>query len=252
MPFTARIYLLQADPRGERRDGLEPQHLLDGARHQAGIVGQQLPLARALGEEADRVRELARGRVDAPGQQVHHELYALRGGQPPARLPFFAGRQQFADQVVAGSGPPGLEQTGYVLLGVGDGPLDVIPAGLERPDIELPLYPGGPGVQPPGIPVRRPEHGRDRQRRVEPGHRGHEVATAVGGDPGPQVLKEAPHHRAPAIGRPRRERGAHQRPQAPVLLPGEVQDVGVDVLGQRAAGHAEELGDLAAGERGLP
>ena len=171
---------------------------------------------------------------------------------PPASPSVFAGRQQFADQVVAGSGPPGLEQTGHVLLGFGDGPLDVIPAGLERPDVELPLHPGGPGVQPPGILVRRAEHGRDRQRRVEPGHCGHEVATAVGGDPGPQVLQEAAHHRAPAIGRARRERRAHQRPQPPVLLPGEVQDVGVDVLGQRAAGHAEELGDLAAGKRGLP
>ena len=43
-----------------------------------------------------------------------------------------------------------------------------------------------------------------------------------------------------------------QEIEMPVLLPAEVQDVGVDVLGQRAGGHAEELGDLAAGERGLP
>ena len=33
---------------------------------------------------------------------------------------------------------------------------------------------------------------------------------------------------------------------------GEVQDVGVDLLGEPAAGDAEHLGDLAPGECGLP
>jgi len=37
-----------------------------------------------------------------------------------------------------------------------------------------------------------------------------------------------------------------------VLVTGEVQDVGVDVVVERARRDAEELGDLPAGKRGLP
>jgi len=66
------------------------------------------------------------------------------------------------------------------------------------------------------------------------------------------LLQETAHHRAPAIRRAGGERGPDQGPQPPVLLAADVQDVSVDVLGQRAAGHAEELGDLAAGKRGFP
>ena len=61
------------------------------------------------------------------GRRVENELHALARGQLPTRLPLsslFAGRQQLADQVVAGSGPPGLEQPGHVRLGFGDGLLD--------------------------------------------------------------------------------------------------------------------------------
>jgi hypothetical protein len=77
--------------------------------------------------------------VDPAGQQVHDELRALRGGQPVS--PGLHG-EQLADQVVAGSGPPGLEQFGHVVEDLGDRPLDVAGVGSERPDIELPLHPG--------------------------------------------------------------------------------------------------------------
>jgi hypothetical protein len=107
-------------------------------------------------------------------------------------------------------------------------------------------------VQLPCVLVGRVEYGCDRQGRVRLGHCGREVALAARGYLLPQLPQEAAHHRAPAIRRAGRERRADQGPQPPVLLPAEVQDVGVDVLGQRAAGHAEELGDLAAGEGGLP
>ena len=56
---VAMLDLLQADPRGERRDGLEAQHLLDRARDQGGIARQQRPLVRVLREQPYRVRDLA-------------------------------------------------------------------------------------------------------------------------------------------------------------------------------------------------
>jgi hypothetical protein len=99
------------------------------------------------------------------------------------------------------------------------------------------------------VDVRRAEHGRDGQRRIRAGHGGHEVASAVGRDPGPQVLEETAHHRTPAVGRARRERRADERPQPAVLIPREVQDVGVNMVRERAAGHAEEFRYLAAGKR---
>ena len=179
---VAVLDLFQADPRGERRDGLEPQHLLDRARDQGRLGRQQRPLPGVGGEQPDRVRELARGGVDAASQQVRHQLDALRSGQPVTLVPR---RQQLADQVAGRGGPPGLEQRGDVVLDLGDRPLDVPPAGLERPDVELPLHPAGPGVQSLGVLVRRPEHRRDRQRRVGPCHRGDEVASPVEGGLGP-------------------------------------------------------------------
>ena len=75
---------------------------------------------------------------------------------------------------------------------------------------------------------------------------------ALDGPPQLGGVEEAAHHRTPPIRRARRERRPDQGPQPPVLFPAEVQDVGVDVLGQRPAGHTEELSDLAAGKRGLP
>jgi hypothetical protein len=175
--------LLQADPRRERRDRLEPEHLVDDARDQARVPGEHLPLLGALGEQPHGVRELGGGSVDPARQQVHHQLHALPHGEPVA--PFLYG-DQLADQVVAGSGAPCLQQLPHVVLDLGDRALDILTAGFQRPDVELPLDPAGPGMQPSRVRVRRAEHGRDRQRRVGPGYRGHEVAGAVGRDPPPQ------------------------------------------------------------------
>ena len=75
---VAVLDLLQADPCGKRRDRLEPQHLLDRTRDQRRLGRQQGPLPGARGEQPDRVRELARGGVDAASQQVRHQLDALR------------------------------------------------------------------------------------------------------------------------------------------------------------------------------
>ena len=52
----------------------------------------------------------------------------------------------------------------------------------------------------------------------------------------------------PPVRRPRRERGPDQGPQPPVMVALLVEDVGVDLLPQRAAGDPEQVGDLPAGE----
>src|SRR5579875_2995254 len=63
--------------------------------------------------------------------------------------------------------------------------------------------------------------------------------------------QKAPHGRAPPLPRSRREGRADQRPQPPVPVTAEVQDVGVDHLPEPAAGDAEQIGDLTAGKTGL-
>ncbi len=119
-------------------------------------------------------------------------------------------------------------------------------------------------MQPGRVLRRGAEHSGDGQRGIRLGEGGHELAPgwAAGLDgPGiepsvrkvaPQAVQENPHGRTPPVSRAGRERGPDQGAQPPVPLPGGVQDVGVDLLPQSAAGHAEDLGDLPAGEGGLP
>jgi hypothetical protein len=167
-------------------------------------------------------------------------------------VPLVPGREQVADQVVSRRGAPVLQQRGHVVLDLDHGPLDIVPVGAQGPDVELPLHPAGPLLQSLGVLVRRAEDGRDGQRGERPGDCGDEVTAAVRRRLGPQVLEEAPHHRAPAVRPPGRERRAYQGPQPPVLLTGEVQDVGVDVIREWPAGDTEELRDLPAGKRRRP
>ena len=71
---------------------------------------------------------------------------------------------------------------------------------------------------------------------VGPGHRGHEITAAAARRRTTVDPEEATHHRAPAVRPAGRERRADQCPQPPVLLAGEVQDVGVDVIREGPAG----------------
>ena len=64
----------------------------------------------------------------------------------------------------------------------------------------------------------------------------------------PELLEEAAHRRAPAIGRARREGGVHEVAQAAVIGAVHVEDVAAHLLVERAVLHAEQLGDLHAGE----
>ncbi len=78
------LKLLGADPGGERRDRLEPEHLIDRARNEFWSLPHRLPLPRVGGEQPERVRELRGRRVDAAGQDVEHQVDALGPGQPLA------------------------------------------------------------------------------------------------------------------------------------------------------------------------
>ena len=168
--------VLEHDPRGERRDRLEPQRLLDRLFDVGVRVGrQQRPLVGVLGEQPERLRELALGGVHAPGQQVQHQVHALVVGQPVALL---LGREQRADQV----GPRGraalLEQGGHVLVGLDDRPLDVRDLAGQGGDVELPLHHARPVLEPVGVRHRGAEDGGDGPGRVGLGDRGHELGLA--------------------------------------------------------------------------
>ncbi len=237
------------DPGGERGDRLEPQHLVDRPGHPGGIGRQRGPLARMSGEQAQRVRQLGLGGVHAARNHIQHQVDALGVGQLRT---FVLGRQQRTDQVSARVVATLLEQGLDVVVQLADGLLD--PGRLIRQgfDVELPLHPAGPLVQPRRVLRRRAEHGRDGQRRVRLGERGHELAARGPAEAVPQAGQEAAHGRPPAVRGPGRERRADQGPQPAVLLPGLVEDVDVDLLAQPAAGDAEQIGDLPPGEGRVP
>ena len=77
------------DPRGERRDRLVAERLVDRRQRQPARVGaQRLPLIGVLGEQPDRVRELALAGVDAADEDVQDQVAQLvvaRAGRPPPR-----------------------------------------------------------------------------------------------------------------------------------------------------------------------
>jgi hypothetical protein len=66
------------DPRGERRDRLVADGLVDRRQRQPlRVVAQRLPLLGMLGEQPDRVRELALAGVDTPDQDVQDQVAKL-------------------------------------------------------------------------------------------------------------------------------------------------------------------------------
>ena len=189
--------VLEHDPGGERRDRLEPERLLDRLLHVGvGVRGQQRPLVGMLGEQPQRLRELALGGVHSPGEQVQHQVHALVVGQPVALL---LGRQQRADQV----GPRGraaiLEQGGHVLVGLDDRPLDVRDLGGQGGDVELPLHHARPVLRagrrrPPGRRGRRRWSGTGRAWRSRPRTRCR--ALGVRAEVAPELGQELAHGRA--------------------------------------------------------
>jgi hypothetical protein len=164
----------------------------------------------------------------------------------------FFGLQEGADQVGARGRLAALEQLRHVLACLEGGPLDVRDLGGQRLDVELALHHVGPVVQPGGVLDGGAEDGGDRARRVGLGDGGDELGAGGTAEAGPQLCQEVAHDGTPAVRGPGGEGVPDQRAQAAVLVAGEVQDVGVDVLIQRALSDTEELGDLPAGERRLP
>ena len=76
--------VLEADPRRERRDGLDAQDLGDRRGHELRRPRNQLPLVGLDGEQMHAVGQLALGRVDGPGEHVHRQVHALGVRQPIA------------------------------------------------------------------------------------------------------------------------------------------------------------------------
>jgi hypothetical protein len=105
-------------------------------------------------------------------------------------------------------------------------------------------------VEARGVLERGAHHGRDRERRVGLCEVGHDLAAAVALDGSPELLEELAHGGAPAVGRPGRERRVHEVAQPAVRGPVDVEDVAAHLLVERPVLHAEQLGDLHAGEDG--
>jgi acetyl-CoA C-acetyltransferase len=235
-----------ADPRGERGDRLEAEHLLDGPRDQLRVVSEPSPLAGVQGKQAQRVGELALRGVDAALQDVSDQVYAFCLGQLVTAAVRY--RQQLADQVVGGLGAAAVQQVGDVLGELNDSLFDNISLRLQRPNVKLALRQVRPLLQLRGILRRSPEDGGDGERRVRLGDRRHELACLRG----PQLRQELPHHRPPPVRGPRGERRADQGTQPAVHLTGLVQDVRVDMLPQRPGSDPEEVSDLPPRERRRP
>ncbi len=121
--------VLHRDPGGERGDRLEAHDLLDRGGREQRVLGQQRPLVRVLGEQPQRVRELALGRVDAADEHVEHEVERLDVREPVALL---LGGDQRGDQVVAGLGAAAAEQLAGVGVELDDGLLDLRALGRRR------------------------------------------------------------------------------------------------------------------------
>jgi hypothetical protein len=200
------------------------------------------------GEQPQRVAELGLRGVDPAGDDVEHEVDALGVRQPVAR---FLGGQQRGQEVIARLVPAPGQQRLDVGVDLGHGALHLGHLTGERADVELPLHPARPLVQPRRVGLRRPQHGGDGQRRVRLGDGGDELARA-GRHLVPELRQEAAHRRPPPVRRARREGGADEGTQPPVLLALLVEDVGVDLRAQRARGHAEQVRDLPPGERRRP
>jgi hypothetical protein len=168
-----------------------------------------------------------------------------------AASPGCLGGQQRGDEVIAGIAAA----RGQQLVGVGveldHGLLDELALGHQRLGVELLLDPVGPVVQARRVGQRRAHDRGDDQRRVGLGERLDELAATPVRDRIPELLQVCAHGRAPAIGRARGEGGIDEVAQAPVVVAVDAEDVAPQLLGQRPGLDAEDLGELAAGERGL-
>jgi hypothetical protein len=176
---------------------------------------------------------------------LRHEVDELEVGQAVA-VALLADER--GDQVVTRRVAPGGQQRVQVGVQLGTRLLDLVAVLEERRAVELALDPVRPVRQPRCVLARGAHDRRDRQRRVGLADRLDEVLRARLRE----LLDEAAHDPAPAIGRARRERRIDQVAQAPVVVAAEVEDVAVDLVLQWAGADVEQLGDLPARKRRLP
>ena len=185
---VAELHILDHDPRGERGDRLEAEHLLHRLRRQLGPLGQETPLVRPRGEQPHRVRELRLGRVHPAHEHVEHEVHALDLGEPVALL---LGGEQRRHEVVARVAAARGEHALAPHVELAHRLLDPLAVVHQAGRVELTLDPVGPLMQPRCVLQRSAHDGRDRQRRVGLGEVGHELAAAGIGHAGPELLEEA-------------------------------------------------------------
>ena len=243
---AAVLDLGDRDPGGERRDRLVAERLVDrGQREPVGIRAQQLPLVGVLGEQPDRVGELALAGVHAADEHVEDEVSQLVVVQP---LALGLGRDQVGDQVDARVLAPRRDQRVGPDVELRDRLLDQPALGGQAPGVELALDPVGPVVQARRVGQRRAHHVGDHQRRVGLGELLDELAVPVLRQAVDQLAEESPHRRAVAIDGARGQRRVDEVAQPTVVGATDVDDVLDHLLVQRPVGDPEQLGDRQAGE----
>ena len=211
----------------------------------SGLLGQQRPLLRVVGEQPQRVGELRLGRVDAADQDVEDEVDELDVGEPVALL---LGGDQRGDEVLAGLRAAAVEQLARVRVELGHRLLDGR-ALLDHAHPELALDQVRPLPELLRVVERRAHNRRDHLARVGLAEGGDGVAAALVLHARPQLLEEPAHRRPPLLDRARGEGGVDESAQPPVVLAVDVEDVAADLLVERTVVDAEDLGDLQPRER---
>ena len=213
---VAVLDLLVQEARGERRDRLVAQQLLDRRRRAARArAASSSHCSGCAANRRSAVRELRLRRVDAADQHVQHEVHALDVGEPVALL---LGGDQRRDQVVAGVVAARARSARR--------PTRRTPRRRARSRSRSFIRLGGSNwrwirfdhsCSLRRVLERRAHHRRDRQRRVGLGERLHELAAARARQRLPEPLEELAHRRAPAVGGARREGRVDEVAQAPVV-----------------------------------
>ena len=244
----AILHVLGGHPRGERRDRLVAEELLDGTRDKVGIAADQLPLLGVPGEQSDPMGELSLGCIDASCQDVHDQVEALVIRQPVALV---SGGEKRRDQVIARVVTARLDQGGCVSGELDDRRLDLVTAGHDRRRVELALEPRRPVVEAWRVLDRRAHDGGDQLRWIALGHRVHELDLTTALERSEDLGQVLAHDGAPAVGCSRREGRIHKVAQTAVVRALDRNDVLADRVGQRPVRDPERGGHDGRGEDDL-
>ena len=246
---VAVLDLLERDPRGERRDRLVAQRLLDRARRRA--TGRARSSSHWSGCSASSRTAWASWLCvvsTPPIEHVQHQVHAARrrtAGRPRARRRSASrsGRRRGRARRRSSSAPHVRRRTRRTACSISSRSLGQVGASNWRwiqfdqscsrgasssgAPITVAIVSDGYGLRTSSTNSQRPPS-----------------ATAP-----TSSSRKLAHRRPVALDRARGQRRVHEVAQAAVVVAVDVEDVAGDLLVQRPVGDAEDLGDLQPGER---